>query len=312
MRGIRRSNIILQLAHWADDATSRRLCPVPRCRTCDRRAHRQPSQRSVTSSPRVKRLPRLGRQKNGDAPNLPLPIQAVTHQLAATAVGRQKNPTLKSGLWLGRGRWNGRAIAVNLAAVLAVFSAWRRAVTREKVMKALMVITSHDQLGNTGRKTGFWLEGLAAPYYVFKDAGVEITLASPKGGRPPLDPRSDEPGSRTELTIRFEKDAAAEAQLDKTVRLDKRQARRLRHRLLPGRPWPDVGSRRRRAFHQTDRVLHCCRQADRNRVPFHRGAASGQDDGRQVSWFKARKLPASPTARRKRWVSLSRALPCRR
>jgi putative intracellular protease/amidase len=62
-------------------------------------------------------------------------------------------------------------------------------------MKVLMVITSHDQLGNTGRKTGFWLEELAAPYYVFKDAGVEITLASPKGGRPPLDPKSDEPGS---------------------------------------------------------------------------------------------------------------------
>ena len=87
-------------------------------------------------------------------------------------------------------------------------------------MKVLMVITSHDQLGNTGRKTGFWLEELAAPYYVFKDAGVEITLASPKGGRPPMDPKSDEPNSRTELTIRFEKDAAAEAQLDKTVRLD--------------------------------------------------------------------------------------------
>jgi putative intracellular protease/amidase len=92
--------------------------------------------------------------------------------------------------------------------------------TKEKVMKVLMVITSHDQLGNTGRKTGFWLEELAAPYYVFKDAGVEITLASPKGGRPPLDPKSNEPASRTDLTRRFEKDAAAEAQLDKTVRLD--------------------------------------------------------------------------------------------
>jgi putative intracellular protease/amidase len=87
-------------------------------------------------------------------------------------------------------------------------------------MKVLMVITSHDQLGNTGRKTGFWLEELAAPYYVFKDAGVEITLASPKGGRPPLDPKSNEPAFRTDLTRRFEKDAAAEAQLDKTVRLD--------------------------------------------------------------------------------------------
>jgi putative intracellular protease/amidase len=87
-------------------------------------------------------------------------------------------------------------------------------------MKVLMVITSHDQLGNTGRKTGFWLEELAAPYYVFKDAGVEITLASPKGGRPPLDPKSNEPAFRTDLTLRFEKDAAAQAQLDKTLRLD--------------------------------------------------------------------------------------------
>ncbi len=60
-------------------------------------------------------------------------------------------------------------------------------------MKVLMVITSHDQLGNTGRKTGFWLEELAAPYFVFKDSGAEITLASPKGGRPPLDPKSNEP-----------------------------------------------------------------------------------------------------------------------
>jgi len=87
-------------------------------------------------------------------------------------------------------------------------------------MKILMVITSHDQLGNTGRKTGFWLEELAAPYFVFKDAGAEITLASPKGGRPPLDPKSNEPEFRTDLTRRFEKDAAAEAQLDKTVRLE--------------------------------------------------------------------------------------------
>jgi putative intracellular protease/amidase len=87
-------------------------------------------------------------------------------------------------------------------------------------MKILMVLTSHDKLGNTGRKTGFWLEEVAAPYFVFKDSGADITLASPKGGRPPLDPKSNEPEFRTDLTRRFEKDAAAEAQLDKTVRLD--------------------------------------------------------------------------------------------
>src|SRR5277367_1748152 len=90
----------------------------------------------------------------------------------------------------------------------------------ERIMKILMVLTSHDQLGNTGRKTGFWLEELAAPYYVFKDAGVEITLASPKGGRPPLDPKSNEPNFQTDTTRRFEKDTDANAQLDKTVRLD--------------------------------------------------------------------------------------------
>ena len=87
-------------------------------------------------------------------------------------------------------------------------------------MKVLMVLTSHDQLGNTGRKTGFWLEELAAPYYVFKDAGAQITLASPKGGRPPLDPKSNEPNFQTDITRRFEKDADANAQLDRTVRLD--------------------------------------------------------------------------------------------
>jgi putative intracellular protease/amidase len=87
-------------------------------------------------------------------------------------------------------------------------------------MKVLIILTSHDQLGNSGRKTGFWLEELAAPYYVFKDAGAQITLASPKGGRPPLDPKSQDPSFQTDITRRFEKDAGAEAQLDKTLRLD--------------------------------------------------------------------------------------------
>ncbi len=87
-------------------------------------------------------------------------------------------------------------------------------------MKVLMVLTSHETLGNTGRKTGFWLEELAAPYYAFKDAGADITLASPKGGQPPLDPKSDEPMFQTELTARFKEDADANAQLAQTVRLD--------------------------------------------------------------------------------------------
>jgi putative intracellular protease/amidase len=88
------------------------------------------------------------------------------------------------------------------------------------VMKILMVITSHGKLGNTGRKTGFWLEELAAPYFVFKDSGAQVVLASPKGGQPPLDPKSNEPNFRTELTRRFEADSAANEQLASTLRLD--------------------------------------------------------------------------------------------
>ena len=87
-------------------------------------------------------------------------------------------------------------------------------------MKILMVLTSHDQLGDTGRKTGFWLEELTAPYYAFRDAGAEIVLASPKGGQPPLDPASNEPSFQTDMTRRFEADAAANAQLAATLRLD--------------------------------------------------------------------------------------------
>ena len=84
-------------------------------------------------------------------------------------------------------------------------------------MNVLIVLTSHDELGSTGRKTGFWLEELAAPYYRLKDAGATITLASPKGGRPPLDPTSNEPANQTEQTRRFEADAEAEAALGSTV-----------------------------------------------------------------------------------------------
>ena len=87
-------------------------------------------------------------------------------------------------------------------------------------MKVLMVLTSHDQLGDTGRKTGFWLEEFAAPYYAFKDAGAEVVLASPAGGQPPLDPKSDEPDAQTEQTERFGKDSAAQQALATTVKLD--------------------------------------------------------------------------------------------
>jgi putative intracellular protease/amidase len=82
-----------------------------------------------------------------------------------------------------------------------------------------MVLTSHDQLGNTGLKTGFWLEEFAAPYFVFRDAGVELTLASPKGGQPPLDPKSDKPENQTPAMTRFKNDASAKKALASTVKL---------------------------------------------------------------------------------------------
>ncbi len=86
-------------------------------------------------------------------------------------------------------------------------------------MKLLMILTSHDQLGNTGKKTGFWLEEFVAPYYVFKDAGAQITLASPHGGQPPLDPKSDDPSAQTDATRRFKDDPAAQNVLASTQKL---------------------------------------------------------------------------------------------
>ena len=91
-------------------------------------------------------------------------------------------------------------------------------------MKVLMVLTSHDRLGDTGEPTGFWLEEFAAPYYVFKDAGVDVTLASPKGGQPPLDPKSDEPDAQTDATRRFRDDPDAQRALANTGRLADVQA----------------------------------------------------------------------------------------
>jgi putative intracellular protease/amidase len=87
-------------------------------------------------------------------------------------------------------------------------------------MNILMVLTSHDRLGDTGQKTGFWLEEFAAPYYALKDAGADIVVASPKGGQPPLDPKSDEADAQSEDTARFKADEAAQKVLANTVKLD--------------------------------------------------------------------------------------------
>ena len=86
-------------------------------------------------------------------------------------------------------------------------------------MNILMVLTSHDQLGSTGHKTGFWLEEFAAPYFVFRDAGVELALASPKGGQPPVDPKSDLPENQTSAMARFKQDDVAQKALASTIKL---------------------------------------------------------------------------------------------
>ena len=101
-------------------------------------------------------------------------------------------------------------------------------------MKILMVLTSHDHLGDTGKKTGFWLEEFAAPYYVFKDAGAEITLASPKGGQPPLDPKSDEADAQTDATRRFRADTEATTTLASTRVLSEVAGDEFDHVFYPG------------------------------------------------------------------------------
>ena len=125
------------------------------------------------------------------------------------------------------------------------------------MMKILMVVTSHDQLGDTGRKTGAWLEEIATPYYVFRDAGAEVTLASPKGGQAPVDPSSEAPDSQTENTRRFEADPEAKAALANTRRLDEVSPEKFDAVFYPGGHGPlwDLAEDRRsialiEAFHR--------------------------------------------------------------
>jgi len=101
-------------------------------------------------------------------------------------------------------------------------------------MKVLIVLTSHDQLGDTGKKTGFWLEEFASPYYLLKDAGVQVTLASPLGGQPPLDPKSHEPDFQTDDTRRFDDDQAAQKELAKTAKLSEMKVEEFDAVFYPG------------------------------------------------------------------------------
>lgn len=118
-------------------------------------------------------------------------------------------------------------------------------------MKILIVLTSHDQLGNTGKKTGFWLEELAAPYYTFIDSGAEVTLASPQGGQPPLDPKSNLAEAQTETTHRFEADPTAMQALAQTHKLSEISVTDY-DAVFYRRTWPIVGFSRRSDFNFSD------------------------------------------------------------
>ncbi len=129
-------------------------------------------------------------------------------------------------------------------------------------MKILMILTSHDKLGATGKKTGFWLEEFAAPYYVLKDAGVSVTLASPKGGQPPLDPKSDEADAQTDATRRFKGDPETQKALASTVPLGEIDAAKFDGIFYPGGHGPlwdlaeDADSKRLiEAFASSDRPI---------------------------------------------------------
>ncbi|NEQ42285.1 MAG: type 1 glutamine amidotransferase domain-containing protein [Leptolyngbya sp. SIOISBB] len=129
-------------------------------------------------------------------------------------------------------------------------------------MQIVMVLTSHSELGNTGEKTGFWLEEFAAPYYAFVDAGADVVIAAPQPGQPPVDPRSSEPENQTAATQRFENDAAAQAKLASPVTLDQIDVDTADALFFPGGHGPmwdlassDANAKLVEAFYAQDKVI---------------------------------------------------------
>lgn len=110
-------------------------------------------------------------------------------------------------------------IGITLLSLAFAFSSFVAASQTNKKLKVLFVLTSHNELGNTGKKTGFWIEEFATPYYFFKDKNIEVVIATPKGGQAPIDPKSTEDGFQTESTKRYFTDTNAQLALSKTVKL---------------------------------------------------------------------------------------------
>ncbi|MBD0266656.1 MAG: type 1 glutamine amidotransferase domain-containing protein [Cyanobacteria bacterium Co-bin8] len=159
-------------------------------------------------------------------------------------------------------------------------------------MNILMVLTSHAELGDTGHKTGFWLEEFAAPYYAFIDAGATVTLASPAGGQPPVDPRSSEPESQTEATQRFEQDSEAQALLAQTVALSAVKPEEYDAIFFPGGHGPmwdlatDEGNARLvEAFYQQGKVIGAVCHGPAALVLAQDGQGQSILKGKQVTGF---------------------------
>ena len=142
--------------------------------------------------------------------------------------------------------------------------------------KVLMVLTSHDRLGDTGQPTGFWLEEFAAPYYVLKDAGVDITIASPKGGAPPVDPKSDDPKAETPAMTRFRKDPGTQRGLANTVKLSTVSAGDYDAVFYSGRPRAVVGSAEDRDSIDLIERLYAAGKPRGRGLPWPGGAAPRQ------------------------------------
>jgi len=158
---------------------------------------------------------------------------------------------------------------------------------RANYTRILIVLTSHDQLGNTGRKTGFWLEEFAAPYFVFRDAGVALTLASPKGGQPPIDPKSDLPENQTPAMARFKQDAVAQKALASTVKLADVKAEDYDTVFYPGGHTP-CGISRRAPPLRFARIVLQLRPTNRFGLPFAWGASACYIQGCSACERKAR------------------------
>jgi putative intracellular protease/amidase len=159
-------------------------------------------------------------------------------------------------------------------------------------MKILMVLTSHATLGDSGHKTGFWLEEFAAPYYLFMDGGAAVTLASPQGGQPPMDPRSGEPESRTEATQRFEQDATAQERLAHTTPLAQVQADNYDALFFPGGHGPmwDLASseavaRLVEAFHSQGKVVSAVCHGPAALIGAKTAAGTSILNGKRVTGF---------------------------